>query len=90
MFSPRYKARHRVDEDLAAEMEMRRRIRAHLRENHPDNPEPPGGGWRFVLVDWPCIFCPEFLLRVRVPTVDIPALAYCPSCKRVYEGDMGN
>lgn len=90
MMSTRYKNRHRVKEHLDAEMEARRLIRAYLRKYHPDIPEPPGGGWVFQIINWPCISCAADLFRVRVPTVNIPTLAYCPTCMRVAEGDIGN
>jgi hypothetical protein len=89
MMSTRYADRWRGVDELAAEMELRRRVRAHLRENHPDIPPPPGGGWLLAESDWPCMFCPAYTTYVRVPKVAAMSFLYCPACHRVYEGNIG-
>ena len=90
MKSTRYRNPHISKEQVAAEMRARGAVRRHLRTNYPDIPRPVGGNWLFASIDWPCIFCEEFLVAVSVPAVHAPDLAFCPHCFRVYEGSFRN
>jgi hypothetical protein len=85
MKSTRYKSRHISDEDLAAELMMRRDLRSYIRCFYPDIPRPKGQDWFFAESGIPCITCSATFRHVRVPGVDLPDLLVCPHCGTVSE-----
>lgn len=75
---------------LDADNRLRATVRAWLRKNYPDLPDPPGKGWLIGATRWkhPKLDIP--MLRVVVPGVDVGKIHYCPFHDQVCTAEEGD